>query len=404
MLIESHPLTMFPLWETGGLIANDLSGNGRNGAFAPGGVTYGQPGVGDGQGCAKLDGGGAAVGYIDAYSASMAAAFNSSVGSMMIYAAPDDAGAWTSGAEKYIYRYRSTVNNRIDILKRANPSDTIAAQYVANGVASSVELFGLSAADFYQIVLTWNKPGDRVRGYLNGLQFGPDVTGLGVWAGALNAGLCGIGAGGATNYEVWPGRLAYAVLWDREITPTEALAFARSPKIYAGIGDSIMSIPFESWIYRVVGSYPGGRRSALKNHAVGGNTIVGNLAAQATATAGDNAEVVIMALGTNDDNAGDMGVLQAAVEAGINTIRANNPRATIYYLNVLPRWTDAGGGTPVDKSNIRAAIAAACLVKGVTCWDTFTDPWINAGDTLDGVHPNTATGMQKVAAEVLARL
>jgi lysophospholipase L1-like esterase len=108
-------------------------------------------------------------------------------------------------------------------------------------------------------------------------------------------------------------------------------------------------------------------------------------------------------MGTNDDNAGNIATLQATVETAIDNLRASNPRATIYYMNVLPRWTDVGGGTVVDKSSIRTAIAAACTAKAVTCWDTFTDPWITAAQTSDGLHP-TAAGHAAIAAQVLARL
>ena len=67
------------------------------------------------------------------------------------------------------------------------------------------------------------------------------------------------------------------------------------------------------------------------------------------------------------------------------------------------RWTDAGGGTEIDKSNIRTAIAAACTAQGITCWDTYTTPWITAADTTDGTHPNAA-GELKISTEVLSRL
>jgi hypothetical protein len=44
----------------------------------------------------------------------------------------------------------------------------------------------------------------------------------------------------------------------------------------------------------------------------------------------------------------------------------------------------------VQLGNIRTAIAAGCAAQNVTCWDTFTDPWITAADTADGVHTNKA--------------
>ena len=128
-----------------------------------------------------------------------------------------------------------------------------------------------------------------------------------------------------------------------------------------------------------------------------------NLAAQATAAASDDADIIIIQLGSNDDNAGNMGTLQTAYEDGIIALKASNTNATIYAMNVLKRWANQTDGAEVDKSNIRTAIAAACTAQGITCWDTYTTPWIAQDETSDGIHP-TAAGHAKIAAEVLARL
>jgi lysophospholipase L1-like esterase len=125
--------------------------------------------------------------------------------------------------------------------------------------------------------------------------------------------------------------------------------------------------------------------------------------AQTVSSATDNANVIIIALGVNDNNAGDMTALQAEYAENIAELKVSNPNATIYAMNVLPVWMDGGGGTVSDKGNIRTAIAAACTAQGITCWDTFTTPWITVADTADGVHP-TAAGHAKIATEVLARL
>ena len=108
-------------------------------------------------------------------------------------------------------------------------------------------------------------------------------------------------------------------------------------------------------------------------------------------------------MGTNDDNAGNMTTLQATAEAQIAALKVSNPTAQIYWLNVLPRWTNSGGGTPVDKANIRTAIAAACTAQGITCWDTLTTPWITAAQTSDGLHPINA-GMDAIVTQVYARI
>lgn len=164
------------------------------------------------------------------------------------------------------------------------------------------------------------------------------------------------------------------------------------------IGDSIED-GAGTWVYYPITSY----WANIKDHAVSGQSIISNMDAQVVAAASDNASIIILALGTNDNNAGDMAALQAEVEENIIELKGTNPGARIYYFNVLPKWTDALGGTSVDKSNIRTAIAAACTAQSITCWDTYTTPWITAADTSDGTHPN-ASGKAKIVAQVLARL
>jgi lysophospholipase L1-like esterase len=173
------------------------------------------------------------------------------------------------------------------------------------------------------------------------------------------------------------------------------------PRI-AALGDSITASYNESWFFPFCKNYVLGGATAI-NHAVGGHSIMSNMDAQTVAVATDDADIIIIALGTNDNDAGDMTALQAEYAENIAELKASNPRATIYAMNVLPRWTDVGGGTVMDRSHIRAAIAAACTAQGITCWDTYTTPWIAAADTSDGTHP-TAGGAVKIATEVLARL
>lgn len=114
----------------------------------------------------------------------------------------------------------------------------------------------------------------------------------------------------------------------------------------------------------------------------------------------DDADIIIIALGTNDDNGGNMAAIRATMATGIDDLRVSNSRATIYWLNILPRFD----GPPYeDKSILRPAIAAECAVKGVTCWDTFTDPWVTQAQLPDNLHPN-ASGHAAIAARVLALL
>jgi len=137
------------------------------------------------------------------------------------------------------------------------------------------------------------------------------------------------------------------------------------------------------------------------DHAVTGQRVIPHMDSQVVATANDNADAIIIALGTNDLDYGDMASLQAEAEENIAELKLSNPNATIYWMNVLSSWTDITGATERPLNNVRTAIAAACTAQNIICWDTYTDPWLtNCGtDTYDGIHPSP-TGNAKIWAKI----
>jgi lysophospholipase L1-like esterase len=115
---------------------------------------------------------------------------------------------------------------------------------------------------------------------------------------------------------------------------------------------------------------------------------------QTVEAASDNADIIIILLGTN----GDTYDVQAEYTENLQELQTSNPNAVIYGVGIIPR--DDGGDNGRSIKNPR--IAAACAAAGVTYWDT--DGWIvPATDTTDGLHP-TEAGQIKIANEMLARL
>lgn len=170
------------------------------------------------------------------------------------------------------------------------------------------------------------------------------------------------------------------------------------------LGDSIAQTQY--WVTPVWTGYKiiaGVGSASGFDHAVSGTSVINGMDAQVIEAASDNAQAIIIQFGTNDDNAGNMATLQAEFEENLIELKASNPTATIYVMNVLPRWTNNTIGPEVDKSNIRTAIAAACTAQSVDCWDTYSTPWVTQAQTLDGTHPNAA-GSAAIAAAILALL
>ena len=389
-LFGASLLAYYPMNESSGSVAYDYSGNGRNGTYAN--VTLGQLGIGDGKTSVAFNG---TNSYLDIFSTSLRDAFNTDEGTAFLWIKPSAATFWTTSAIT-IMMLMADGNNRV-MLRSSDFAHTAGGIYKANAPLAYTTNWVLA-------VCTWSKSNNRTRGYINAGQFRTDVTELGTWSGALNVSYTVIGAADKVGGYVFTGNIAHAGILNREATPAEIKSLNRGVNDYnfTVIGDSIESAGY-GWIQQVYGSdYMGGRNN-LFNRSAPGNTIMSNMDAQVVSAAGDNARVIILALGTNDTDGGNMTALQAEVEENIVELKASNPNATLYYMNVLPRWTDIGGVTEADKSHIRTAIAAACTAQGITCWDTYADPWIIVTDTSDGIHPTTA-GHTKIAAEVLARL
>ena len=313
-------------------------------------------------------------------------------------------GVWIDGEIRVLAQLAADANNLISVLKEIDNALTF--RYVIDGIIREYTVTETHPGWFHWM-LSWSKSNNRITAWINGVKCDDVLLDTPhEWVGALSTTETLIG-GSASSTNNFVGWMADVVLLSREPSETEAMRLATAtvrPKRITILGDSISANYATirvNWDYELIGSYNGGW-AGLRNHAHGSRTILSHLADQATASINDDADVIVIEMGVNDDNAGDMAVLRAIVEAAIDTLRASNPRATIYYMNLLPIWTDTTGTTIIDKSNIRAMITTACAAKDVVCWDTFTNPWIDASDTEDGVHP-TLSGADKIVSRVLIR-
>ena len=218
-LFGSSIIAHWPLWEAGGSVAYDISGNGRNGAAA--GIDWGYPGIGDGHTSAYFDG---ANDYVNVYSASLAAAFNGAEGTIIMWLKVHDVGVWTDGLRHFAVRLEADGNNNVSIMKTT--TNQLYWYYVAGGVSLRPELI-VTPTNFICTGLTWSKDNDRVKAFYNGPQADVTKTGLGVWAGVLDATRTVIGALNTASVYSWYGYLAHGVLLNREATHAEMLMAAQ---------------------------------------------------------------------------------------------------------------------------------------------------------------------------------
>jgi lysophospholipase L1-like esterase len=260
--------------------------------------------------------------------------------------------------------------------------------------------------DWFLYTCIIDKINNKQKTYLNtentvstNVAYGGDMVGTlsSAYIGAFNPG----------NLNIWNGNLCYGILINRVATVAEiSSVFNLAPnvtkyKTITILGDSISANTSIGWQIAVKSGY-NDNRVTLKNWAVSGAHIMSdyteNLTKQVGQAASDIAHNIIIELGTNDNNSGDMTALQAKIVSQVSILKTSNPQARIFYMNVLPRFDG------VDKSNIRIAVTSACATAGITCWDTNTIPWITSTDVVaDNLHPN-ASGYAKITAQVLARI
>jgi lysophospholipase L1-like esterase len=386
----------WPLWDASGTVASDVSGKGNHAAYDT--VTLADANSIKRKPCPAWPG------HINLYSAGFEAAYNTKEGAFSVWAKVNESALWSDGVARHLLYIYVDSNNRL-IIRRSNvDANKIEVIYLAGGTNKSLNLEDLQYTDWFNLTISWSLANDKLSAYLNGLLF-TETAGVGTWVEALDPIRCLVGANTIANVNPWLGWISDPFMVSRPVTAAEALAAYEASGIrnlrLTVFGDSI-SDGTTDWPYPFGRRYNNGRIK-ITNRATAGHSIMSNLDGQVAAAASDHAGLIIIHMGTNDNDAGDMGALQAKVESNLATLKSTNPAARIYFANVLPRWTDNSGAEEVDKANIRAAIAAACTAQGVTCWDTYTVPWIDAADTEDGCHP-TLAGRYKLANAVVAAL
>ena len=221
-VLATDPIAYWMQDEKQGLVSYDMvtarSDAARNGAYT--GVTLGQPGIGDGRTSPRFDG---ANDFDDVFTPSFQAAFNGNAGTFTAWMRVFNVGVWTDGAGRAVVTFRVDGNNEVHIVSAA-VNNQLVLRYRSGGVSQVTTLAGQVFTDWAQVGITWDKAVDEVRTYLRGIQQGPTLNGLGVWAGNLNAGTTCIGSFNNGAILPWNGWLQHPVTWDYALTPAEMLS------------------------------------------------------------------------------------------------------------------------------------------------------------------------------------
>ncbi len=218
-VLALSPIAYWILGEHEGSVAVCQINRNQNGSYTA--VTLGNAGIGDGQVCPSFDG---LTGYVDIYSATLAAAFNGSEGSLAIWSKVSGAGVWTDGTTRVGVQMFVDSNNliRIDKSSTNNQADGI---YKAGGTTEQ-RVISTSALTFQNYGITWSATADEVKVYYAGAQVGATMTGLGAWAGSLSSTRCLIGANTQVPENAYSGYQAHCVLFDSVLTSGQMASLA----------------------------------------------------------------------------------------------------------------------------------------------------------------------------------
>jgi hypothetical protein len=164
------------------------------------------------------------LGYATAYEGYPG--FLGSEGTALCWARVANADVWTDGATRAMLDIRADDANAVRLYK-STANNTLVASYTANAVAKECSMGSLSVTDWFPLALTWSASAGEVRAYLNGVQQGDTLTGLGSWLGKVAADRSIIGAETKAPLSPWHGWIGPCVLWNRALAPAAIARLSR---------------------------------------------------------------------------------------------------------------------------------------------------------------------------------
>lgn len=223
-IASANLIAYWPLADTSGTTATDESGNGRSGAYSN--VVLGQPGIGDGRPSAQFTI--AASGWMNAYSASLAAAWNGQEFTIAYWCKPT---SWSGSPFHRPFTFRADGNNQITAGNGS--ANTLTTTYIAGGTSKAINITTSTLAWFFYAI-TISKTADAMKVYFYDsatpatplAQIGSTQTGLGTYVGTLDPTLCQVGCAGATPMNFLDGWMQHVALWNTPLSLTQLAALA----------------------------------------------------------------------------------------------------------------------------------------------------------------------------------
>lgn len=214
------PIVYYKLDETAGVTAINYGtlGTAANGTYG-GGVTLNQIAAPGGT-TAPLWGG--VDGYLNIYSAALAAGFDGNELTILIWFKAD-ASVWTDGKDNRIFQLSDGGTNYV-IFNSTTSINVLQFLRSGSGTAKNAVTSAYSNTNWHLMVMTATDSGDAQKHYMDGAQVGGTLTGLGTFIGPLAADRSVIGAQTSAGLLPWFGYLAHAAIYDKVLTAEEIAA------------------------------------------------------------------------------------------------------------------------------------------------------------------------------------
>lgn len=222
------PIAYWPLSDTTGGQATDLSGNSQRADYASSGITYSANGIGDGRTAITLNGTDTHVNIRTTVN-TVDTLWNGNAFSMIGWGMVDSASRWTDvTAFRYLVHMRATDATYYAVLGGRNQTNNqIEWRRRAGGaIVSQTYTFASPPTGWFCMGMTCNQSLPELRFYLweqslGWLKVGTSVSAQTSWTGNVPVeGTSVLGAGSLTLQE-WVGSLAHCALWDRTLSNDE---------------------------------------------------------------------------------------------------------------------------------------------------------------------------------------
>jgi hypothetical protein len=218
----SSIVAYWPLNEGSGAICNDVSGHGYNGTYSN--IALSNTVGPKGARAPYFDG--VNSHSVNIFSAGLAGAVDGVRGTLALWIKAYSAALWTDAVTRNIFSLASanSVDAFLGLYKFSGTNNKVLYSYRANNIWAGRDPTTTST-EWIFCAITWDKPLNQCKTFINGVQYGATEAILGVWFGPLVKGYIG----SDTNVNTWKGWMSNVLLLNRAATPAEILSIYTNP-------------------------------------------------------------------------------------------------------------------------------------------------------------------------------